>query len=130
MARYDKYEPKAGGFRARLASLFNDTVAGGERAKDTLYGVSLDANGRAIIGVTGDSATNIVGVLSLSEWKSEGDVIDVMTDGEVVDFEGTPATLFYAQPDGSVSETAEGGHLIGHTIENGRLNVRVSPATA
>jgi hypothetical protein len=56
-----------------------------------------------------------------------GDVVDIMTAGEIVDLDPTafPAgSKVYAHADGSVDTTATAGTLIGHTVNAGRLVVR------
>lgn len=95
--------------------------------------MSLDANGRVLIGVPGTANTGIVGVLSLAEWKDEADVVDVMTHGEVVEIGGTAGSAYYVRHDdgtittnpdpagdGTVSTTR-----IGTTVEGDRLIVRM-----
>lgn len=120
MARYDKYEPKGGGFRAPLAE---DMTAG---QVDTVLGVGLDANGRVVIGA---GNTGIVGVMCLPRQLNAGDIADVMTSGEIVEAglnAGTVHTV--ATGDGSISETpADATNIrVGHTVEGDRLVVRLS----
>ena len=57
MARYDKYEPKGGGFRAPLSADMTDAQV------DTVLGVSLNASGQVVIGAAGN--TGYVGVICL-----------------------------------------------------------------
>lgn len=118
MARYDKYDPISGGFRARLAASLDASQAG------KLLGVGLDANGRVAVG---GSNSGVVGVLVIDGPKAVGDVVDVMTDGEVVDCAGLVAGTVYfaAAADGAVSVTNTGTRL-GHTAEASRLVVRVA----
>lgn len=144
MAKYDKYEPLAGGFRAHLAAALTlDATTGGIGP----VGVSLDANGRVVVGTSGQSG--LVGVLvknaargPIYQWNQTlkgavnpyspvgtqaGDVVDVMTAGEIVDLDPAafPAgTKFYAAADGTVSSTAAGGTAIGFTTKAGHLIVR------
>lgn len=127
MARYDKYEPKAGGFRARLAA---DLAAANVNVP---LGVGLDVNGRVVIGA-GNSG--IVGVLVLTRALRAGDVVDVMTDGELVEFGGVAGSRYYARRDTGVLTTAAdtGGAApvpndrVGQTVEGDRLVVRVRTA--
>lgn len=77
MARYDKYDPKAGGFRAALAA---DWLAADV---EKIYGVGLDTSGRV---VKGPGNTGIVGVLVLTKARKAGEIVDVMTSGEIVEF--------------------------------------------
>lgn len=150
MAKYDKYEPIAGGFRALLGAALTLTNGGiGPVA------VSLNASGRAVVGTAGQSG--IVGVLvknvakgPVGPWGTslsggtpnanapigaqQGDVVDIMTNGEIVDL--NPAvfvagTKFYAAPDGTISATGGAGkYLIGFTVEAGRLVVRLAVGQA
>lgn len=123
MARYDKYDPKDGGFRARLAADF------AEANLETTLGVSLDVNGHVVIGNGGN--TDIVGVLVLAEAHPSGTVVDVMTDGEIVEFVGDPGTDYYSAADGTISANPDvdgvgTGVRIGHTVEEDRVVVRVA----
>lgn len=126
MARYDKYEPKSGGFRAPLAANWAGALA-------TPVGVGLDANGRLVPGA---GASGIVGVVVIDgqvntlgtrvNTKMAGDVVDVMTAGEIVDNTGLAAgTVYSAGADGAIAAGA--GTRIGHTVEAQRLVVRVNP---
>ena len=76
MARYDKYEPKGGGFRARLNADQLKTSAGNP------LGVGLNGTGRVVLGA---GTTGIVGVLATTKDMKAGDVVDVMTHGECVE---------------------------------------------
>ena len=80
MSRYDKYEPDGGGFRAPLAAAI--LAADGGRA----YGVGLDTSGRVVLGA---GNTGIIGVLVAHGAKNAGDIVDVMTDGEIAEFTQT-----------------------------------------
>lgn len=130
MARYDKYEPYAGGFRALLAADYDADDFG------KVVGVGLDANGRVVKGA---GTSGLVGVLIINNKKYAGDVVDIMTDGEIVDFRAykasdssltnaTPGTKYFIAADGSVDTTA-GGKYAGVTVEakdgSARLIVRV-----
>uniref|UniRef100_A0AAU6R5B9 Minor capsid protein n=1 Tax=Micrococcus phage Kurnik TaxID=3092208 RepID=A0AAU6R5B9_9CAUD len=125
MPRYDKYDPYVGGFRAALAEAIS--------AEDsfTVYGVGLDSNGHVVLGA---GQTEVAGVLIAHGAKKVGDIVDVMTSGEIVEFtaDGTPdgaaaaaGTNYGAGDDGAVS--AAGATHIGHTVEAQRLVVRVHP---
>lgn len=117
-AQYDKYEPYANGFRARLNADFTDTAKFG-----TPYGVGLNANGRLVIG---EGQTGIVGVMILSVKKFAGAAVDTMTSGEITGFNGTAGTKYYAdKTTGVVSTTAGTGKVfVGFTVEADRLVVR------
>ena len=123
MARYDKYDPKAGGYRARLAEDFHDS----ENFSKPLA-VGHDAAGLLVIGAGAN--TGITGVLIRDRKANAGDVLDVMTHGEIVDFDSDPGTSYYGASDGTVSSTAAGGQFLGHTVEAGRLIVRVAKGGA
>lgn len=117
MRRIDKYEPYAGGFRAPLAEDFEIT--------SNPVGVGLDPNGRVVVG--GDLP--IVGVICPPENMFAGDVVDVMTAGEIVDVEGlTAGTIITANATtGVISDAAPSSTeiQIGVTVEATRLVVRV-----
>lgn len=150
MAKYDKYEPIAGGFRALLGAAL--TLTDGSIGP---VAVSLNASGRAIVGTAGQSG--LVGVLvknvakgPVGPWGTSlsggtpnpnapigaqaGDVVDIMTNGEIVDLDETdfPAgSKVYAAANGTVSTTGGAGSiLVGHTVEAGRLVVRLVPGLA
>lgn len=118
MARYDKYDPISGGFRAPLAAEVLQASAG------TLIAVGLDANGRVVPGA-GNSG--IKGVLVVDQAKAAGDIVDVMTDGEIVDVASLAAgTSYYGvAADGTVNTTNTNVYL-GHTVEATRLVVRAA----
>lgn len=149
MARYDKYEPIAGGFRAKLNAALTLTNGG------YFGGVSLNASGRALAGSGGQ--TGIVGVLVKNVSRGPvgprglalnggtpnpyapigaqaGDAVDIMTNGEIVDLDKTvfvAGTNFFAAADGSISATGGTGKTpIGFTVEAGRLVVRIAKSSA
>lgn len=126
MARYDKYEPMAGGFRAPLAADWLDADL------SKVVGVGLDANGRV---VKGGGNGSVLGVLVLTKKRLAGDVVDVMTSGEIVEMNVNHAgivagTIYYAaEADGALSAAAPAAGVsavkVGHTVEATRLVVRV-----
>lgn len=144
MARYDKYDPISGGFRAILAAdlvLTNGAFVGA---------VSLNASGLVVAGTAGQSGC--VGVVvknvargPVTQWATTtlgaanasapigamaGDVVDIMTSGEINDLDTTafPAgRKVYAAAGGGLSTTGGTGTvLVGFTAEAGRLIVRVA----
>jgi len=118
MARIDKYDPVGGGFRAALAA--NRTGAA------TPFGVGLDTNGRVVVGA---GQTGIVGVVCKPDDALLGDIIDVMKDGEIVEFAGAAGTLYTANTTtGVISSAAVSATQIrvGHTVEATRLVVGVN----
>jgi hypothetical protein len=136
MARYDKYEPYSGGYRAPLAGALAKTSGGNPKA------VSFDANGRAKT----DGALNHTGykgvVCTVSD-KVAGDIVDIMTHGEVVEFTGVAGTNYFidaadgvikagAGADTKTPPAAVGSVYVGFTVEATRLIVRMgtSPVLA
>lgn len=118
MARYDKYEPYAGGFRAPL---HEDTVAGEEFEP---FAVGLNADGRVVKGA---GNTGVVGVYIAHGTRNAGDIVDVMTDGDIVELADlTAGTAVYGQTDGSIddNDAGVGAVKLGHTVEATRLVVR------
>jgi hypothetical protein len=126
MARFDKYDPVSGGFRARLGF-----APAGSEVGDVIN-VSINGNGEAVKG----SATDCDGVICLSSLLSQGDVTDVMTDGEIVDIAtgdnvtgAAAGAKAYAGAAGAVNVTAPGagvnGIKIGTFVEAWRLVVRL-----
>lgn len=125
MARYDKYDPISGGFRAKLAADWAKADEG------IPFAVSLDANGRIVKGTAGQSG--LAGVLVVDKTpgtishKKAGDVVDTMTAGEIVDCEGLAAgTAIFTAATGVLSAGAAGNLAVGHTVEAQRLVVRVT----
>lgn len=119
-ARYDKYEPKAGGFRAQLNA---DTSA-----TTTLpLGVGLNSSGKVVVGA---GQTGVIGVVVLNKDMLAGDVVDVMTSGEVVDCSGLVAGTAYTAntTTGVISSAAASATQtpVGFTAEATRLVVRRS----
>lgn len=126
MPRYDKYEPYAGGFRAPLAAAV--LVANGM----TAFGVGLNSSGHVVLGA---GQSGIVGVMISHGAKAAGDIVDVMTSGEIVEMtaDGTPTgaaaaagTLYYAAAATGAIDNAfvAGDKALGFTVEATRLVVR------
>jgi hypothetical protein len=118
MPRFDKYEPKAGGFRARLAA---DWAA----ADGVPIAVGLDTNGRVVVGAGNSGVKGVV--ILVAENKLAGDTVDVMTAGEILEFAGVAGTTYTANTTtGVISSAAASGTQIkvGHTVEADRLIVR------
>lgn len=80
MSRFDQISPKSGSFRAHLASAIPPNLV------ERLWGVGLDANGRIVKGV---GQSGIVGVTVQTKAYPAGKRIDVMTHGQVVEFQPT-----------------------------------------
>lgn len=120
-AHYDKYDPISGGFRAPLAAAVTGANVRVVRA------VSLDANGRVVLGTAANSG--FVGVIVAHKDMAAGEIIDVMQNGEIVDVTGfTAGTKYYATAAGPVGTTAPtagvNAGLVGWTVESDRLVVR------
>lgn len=119
MARIDKYEPVGGGFRASLAADFTGASAP--------LGVSLDGNGRVVPGDGGGKG--IKGVVCLPYDKKAGEIVDCMTDGELVEFGGAAGSNYTANTTtGAITSAAASATqvYVGHTVEATRLIVRVT----
>lgn len=132
MARFDKYEPLTGGFRAPLNIDFPSADL------NKLIPVSLNTSGKIVKGTAGQSG--LIGVICLngfqpnaSTWtglRYANDIVDVMQDGEVVEMTGLIAgQKYFGAADGNSlipNSTAHVGlGLIGWTVEATRLIVRV-----
>lgn len=135
MARYDQVEPHVGIVRAPLAANLTFSAAG----EFGPVGVSLDANGRVVVGTGGQSG--LAGVLvknvptmpaslataaqTINNWMGgrAGDVVDIMTQGQILDT-GLPAgSKIYSAANGTLSTTVAAGSQVGYTVEAGRLVV-------
>lgn len=126
-ARYDKYDPLSGGFRATLAADWAKADEG------IPFAVSLDANGRVVKGTAGQSG--LTGVLVVDKTagdsinKHAGDTVDCMTSGEIVDVD-SPAlaagTAIFTAATGALSGGVITDLAVGHTVEATRLVVRVT----
>lgn len=137
IARYDKYNPKSGGFRAPLNAAWNATSGpSGVTDLDRVIVVALNGSGRVIKATTAASA---VGVVVLSGAKAAGDIVDVMTDGEIVELAAADLQAATAPVAGTkymldttasrlvaVGAPAAGTNVfyVGTTVEAGRLVVR------
>lgn len=117
MARIDKYDGVDGGFRAPLAANRSGAAAP--------IGVGLDVNGRIVAGA---GNTGIAGVLCMPDDHSAGDILDAMTDGELVEFAGVAGTSYTANTTTGVISSAAASATqipVGFTVEATRLIVRV-----
>lgn len=117
MARYDKYEPYAGGFRAALAADFGTLTNGADLGK--IWAVALNTSGRIVkVNATaGQTAADCCGLLILTREKYAGNVVDVMTDGEIVDIGAS---------DGIASPVA-GMRVFANVANDGGLGAVASP---
>lgn len=123
-ARYDKYNGMVGGFRAKLNAAWDESSVG------IPFGVGLNASGRVVKGA---GNTGVLAVLVIDEPKPAGEVVDNMTQGEIVDCESlTAGTAYFANAStGVISASApaagDNGVRVGATVEADRLVVRVTP---
>ena len=125
MARYDKYDPFSGGFRAPLNADWAVADYG------VPIGGGLNSSGRVVKGAgqTGVLGTLVVdgrveGGVVKSQPKKAGDIVDVMTDGEIVDVASLNAgTAYVANTTTGALATATGTY-VGFTVEASRLVVR------
>lgn len=117
MARIDKYDPVSGGFRAPLAAAYTGAAAP--------IGVGLDTNGRVVAGA---GTTGLVGVLCKPDNAAAGDVVDVMTAGELVEFAGDAGSAYTANTTTGAITTAAASATqiaVGFAVEASRLVVRM-----
>jgi hypothetical protein len=140
VSRYDKYEPKGGGFRAPLNAAWNATSGpAGVTDIGRVTGVALNGSGRLIRATT---VLSVVGIIIVNGPMAAGDIADVMTDGEVVELAAADLQAATAPVAGTkyyfdatagrlvanAAPTAGTNYVyIGTTVEATRLVVRVSP---
>ena len=127
MARFDKYDPISGGFRAPLAADYT--------ASADAVGVGLDTNGRVVPGA---GTTGVIGVICKPAGAPltgatipAGTQVDVMTAGEILEFLGNadPGTVYTANTTTGAITTAAGSATqtpVGFAQDTGRLIVRVN----
>lgn len=133
MARYDKYDPKDGGFRAPLSA---DLAATEKTGNGNPVAVSLNSSGRVVVG--GGSTTNpIVGVLCTTKAMKAGDIVDVMTHGEIVEMAGSASggMVNAVAATGVVASAASAAVptnsvRLGHTVEASRAIIRFNPTVS
>lgn len=139
MARYDKYDPIANGFRAHIAADYPDANLG------KIYGVGLDSTGKVVIGA---GTSGIVGILVVTEKPGvvgplrQVSRVDIMTHGCVTDFGetadtpgvdfGTAGTQYFSDDEGNITKTApttagDKYWVVGTTVEPDRLEVNFNP---
>lgn len=125
MPRIDKYDNVSGGFRAPLAA-DQAALTGAIGGATGPLGVGLDVNGRVVAGA---GQTGVKGVLVTTRALKAGDIVDVMTHGELVEFGGVAGTNYTANTTTGVISSAAGSvtqKRVGHTVEASRLICRVS----
>lgn len=116
MARFDKYDPVSGGFRGVL----NAAIAAADVGK--VYAVGINASNRIVRTAIADTAS-IIGVICAVRPMNAGDVVDVMTAGEIVEMAETAGTALadgakvYGHTDGTVDDTATTSKYVGQVVE-------------
>lgn len=123
--RYDKYDPVSGGFRAALLAAITSTDV------NKIQGVMINTAGKVVIGATAETA--IIGLICPVRPMAAGEIIDVMTHGEIVEASKTAGTAFAAGDivtvavTGAVGATAVGAGFkaVGKMVELDRMIVRV-----
>lgn len=126
MARYDKYDPKDGGFRAPLGVAFVLADVG------KVFGVGLNASGAVVKGA---GNTGIIAALVVNQPMAIGEVVDCMTDGEIVEMTTqagaalTAGTRYFGVAASGDFNTTATGTPLGFTVEATRLIVRLDRAT-
>lgn len=85
MSRYDKYDPKDGGFRAPLNAAWTAT-SGPSSVTDLnrILVVALNGTGKIIKATT---ALMAVGIVIVTKAMAAGEIVDVMTDGEIAELD-------------------------------------------
>lgn len=133
MARFDKYAPIGGGFRGKLKLAFPVATV---LDKERIFGVSIEAATGLVI--LGGASTAIRGIVNVRESKAAGDVVDVMTSGELVDAfflnDGVTATVlgtvyYVDNVTGAITATSTSNKQIGvrvvDTPDKGRIIIRI-----
>jgi hypothetical protein len=137
MARYEQVEPHVGIVRAPLAAALTLNADGTFGP----IGVSLDVNGKVVVGTAGNSG--FIGVLvknvpvipagrftaaqTINNWMGAraGDIVDVMIQGQIALSTALSAgSQIYAIPaTGVLTTTLTGNVRVGFTVEADRLVV-------
>lgn len=129
MSRFDKYDPISGGFRAKLKAALTISTAAD---KEKLWYVSIEAATGLLVVGGAIAATAVRGIINVRESKAAGDIVDVMTHGEIINFnflnDGVTATIlgtpYYAD------NTAGGGGLTATTTTNKQVGVLVADSVS
>jgi hypothetical protein len=138
MSRYDKYDPMVGGFRAPLLANWGYTASLPDKAHADLgkmFAVGIDTAGKVLKLAAGATAP-FVGIMVLTLPKAAGDIVDIMTAGELVEVADAeiggaatgPGLSVFTDPAVATGVTtttfAANGLYIGRFVETGRLVVR------
>jgi hypothetical protein len=138
VSRYDKYSPRAGGFRAPLNAAWTATSGpAGVTDLNRVIGVALNGSGKLIKATT---ALMCIGITIVTSAKAANDIADVMTNGEVAELDlndlqaataPVAGTKYYLDVTaGRLTATAPAtginAYYVGTTVEAGRLVVRTA----
>lgn len=120
MARIDKTDSAVGIHRAPRNADYDPEA---DDAYGVIVGCGINAAGKAVPAST--EQTGFVGlVIQDRTTRRAGDILDIMTLGDIVDVEGLAAgTKYFVQPSGLLG-TAETEVYAGHTVEADHLIVR------
>lgn len=125
ISRYDKVASAPVRVPLLAAKAANTDAVGGANPP-LAYGI--DSAGK---GVPGAGQSGIAGILVLTKAKRAGDIVDLITDGEITEFGGVAGTKYTANTTtGVISSAAASGTQIpvGYTVEADRLIVRLGIA--
>lgn len=122
MARFDKVDPKDGSFRVKLGFA---PVAG-----DVGKVIPVDINGSGLAVKAAANSAGARGVICLSSLLAQGDPVDCMTDGEIVDVTtadvtGAVAGAVIKVGAAGTTDAAGTGRNVGWMVEPWRLIVRL-----
>jgi hypothetical protein len=134
ISRFDKYSNISGGFRGKLKVAFTVTTA---LDKERIFGVSVEAATGLI--VIGGVAAAIRGIVNIRESKAAGQMVDIMTAGEVIDQfflnDGSTATVlgttyYVDNVTGALTATSTSNKSVGVRVvddigDKGRMIVRI-----
>jgi len=85
--------------------------------------VGLNGSGRVVLGA---GTTGIKGILIAHNAREVGEIVDVMTGGEIVEFALAAGTPYYGvAADGTITATVGSNKALGFTVEASRMIVRV-----
>jgi hypothetical protein len=137
VSRYDKYDPMVGGFRAPLNANWGYTSGSPDRNHAdlrTIFAMGVNSSGKVL--KFDNATTKFCGVMILTMPKAAGDIVDIMTSGEIVEMADAEikaadtlgsGTMLFADTSvttGLLTTTAAAMIPVGFTIETQRLIVR------
>lgn len=118
MARVDKTESAIGVCRAPSNAKIEDADF------NKVIGVGLNGQGRVVKGA---GTSGIIGVICPTRIaRNEGSILDIFQLAQFVEVDGigAGAKVYASNTTGELSTTAEGGTVVGFTVEADRLCVR------